>query len=144
MIFFVIAFSYQGSMADSLDPPLEPLRRTTSENLQAASERLLLPVRIPKRRTSSRKNSLVRRSPRESNSPINIPNRLLDTNDGILSPRRQIMCVGNYDLGRTIGSGQFGKVKIATHVITGETVSFLISYYLHCILLFFFKKKRLL
>jgi hypothetical protein len=32
------------------------------------------------------------------------------------------MCVGNYDLGRTIGRGQFGKVKIATHVLTGEKV----------------------
>ena len=34
-----------------------------------------------------------------------------------------IRCVGNYDLGRTIGKGRFGKVKLATHVLTGATVS---------------------
>lgn len=40
----------------------------------------------------------------------------------------RIRCVGNYDLGRTIGKGQFGKVKLATHVLTGETVNF---FYIH-------------
>jgi len=32
-------------------------------------------------------------------------------------------CVGNYDLGKTIGNGKFGKVKIGTHVLTGEKVA---------------------
>eukprot|EP01102_Stenamoeba_stenopodia_P007388 TRINITY_DN206_c0_g8_i1.p1 TRINITY_DN206_c0_g8~~TRINITY_DN206_c0_g8_i1.p1 ORF type:complete len:898 (-),score=181.60 TRINITY_DN206_c0_g8_i1:97-2790(-) len=36
---------------------------------------------------------------------------------------RRIKVVGNYDLGRTIGKGQFGKVKIARHVLTGEKVA---------------------
>lgn len=40
-----------------------------------------------------------------------------------ITPPIQIRCVGNYDLGRTIGKGQFGKVKLATHVLTGETVN---------------------
>ena len=35
---------------------------------------------------------------------------------------RAIQCVGNYDLGKTIGKGQFGKVKVARHVLTGEQV----------------------
>jgi hypothetical protein len=41
---------------------------------------------------------------------------------GGFSPRR-IQCVGNYDLGKTLGRGQFGKVKLARHVITGEKVA---------------------
>lgn len=45
-----------------------------------------------------------------------------------LSPRsslpqhRRIQCIGHYDLDKTIGQGQFGKVKLATHVLTGERV----------------------
>ena len=38
--------------------------------------------------------------------------------------QKRIQCVGNYDLGRTIGSGQFGKVKLAEHVLTREKVFF--------------------
>lgn len=37
-------------------------------------------------------------------------------------PGRRVKVIGNYDLGRTIGKGQFGKVKIARHVLTGEKV----------------------
>lgn len=58
----------------------------------------------------------------------------------LLSPRR-VQCVGQYDLGKTIGSGagradgagapdlafvhagQFGKVKLATHVLTKAKVA---------------------
>lgn len=49
-----------------------------------------------------------------------------------LSPRkpRQVMCVGNYDLKQTIGKGQFGKVKLAKHVLTKEPVCILsLSWY---------------
>lgn len=38
-------------------------------------------------------------------------------------PRRQI--VGQYMIGKTIGEGTFGKVKLAVHIPTGEKVSFL-------------------
>lgn len=37
---------------------------------------------------------------------------------------RQVQCVGNYDLGKTVGRGRFGKVKLATHVLTGQKVSY--------------------
>ena len=39
-------------------------------------------------------------------------------------PMQSIQCVGNYDLGKTLGHGQFGKVKLAEHVLTGEKVNF--------------------
>lgn len=35
-------------------------------------------------------------------------------------PRRQI--VGQYMIGKTIGEGTFGKVKLAVHIPTGEKV----------------------
>lgn len=31
--------------------------------------------------------------------------------------------IGNYILGKTIGEGTFGKVKLATHTLTGEKVA---------------------
>lgn len=32
-------------------------------------------------------------------------------------------CIGSYRLGRTIGSGTFGKVKLATHTFSGQPVA---------------------
>ena len=32
--------------------------------------------------------------------------------------------VGHYILGKTLGEGTFGKVKLGTHILTGEKVSF--------------------
>lgn len=37
--------------------------------------------------------------------------------------QEQKSLVGLYDLGDTIGTGGFGKVKLATHILTGETVA---------------------
>ena len=54
---------------------------------------------------------------RSSISPIHSPNLM----SPLTSPRT-VMCVGNYDLGETIGRGRFGKVKLATHVLTKENV----------------------
>ena len=34
-------------------------------------------------------------------------------------------CIGDFSLGKTIGEGNFGKVKIGMHSITGEKVIFL-------------------
>jgi 5'-AMP-activated protein kinase catalytic alpha subunit len=31
--------------------------------------------------------------------------------------------VGHYILGKTLGEGTFGKVKLGTHILTGEKVS---------------------
>lgn len=31
--------------------------------------------------------------------------------------------VGNYNLGKTIGEGTFGMVKLGTHTLTGELVA---------------------
>jgi hypothetical protein len=36
--------------------------------------------------------------------------------------------VGHYILGKSLGEGTFGKVKLGTHVLTGEKVSCLCSY----------------
>ena len=35
--------------------------------------------------------------------------------------------VGHYILGKTLGEGTFGKVKLGTHILTGEKVNFQIS-----------------
>ncbi|CAD8170671.1 unnamed protein product [Paramecium pentaurelia] len=32
-------------------------------------------------------------------------------------------CIGNYKFGKTIGSGTFGKVKLAVHIPTQQTVA---------------------
>ena len=37
--------------------------------------------------------------------------------------RKSSKCIGNYILGKTIGQGTFGKVKIGLHMITGEKVA---------------------
>ena len=46
-----------------------------------------------------------------------------------LSPRSQFQVVGNYDILKTIGKGQFGKVKLAKHVLTNDLVCFEFFYY---------------
>ena len=48
-----------------------------------------------------------------------------------------IRVVGNYDIGRTIGKGKFGTVKIATHVLTQDTVSFLFFFFFFIVQYFF-------
>lgn len=37
-------------------------------------------------------------------------------------PIDQLVCVGNYELEKTIGTGNFAVVKLATHVITKSKV----------------------
>eukprot|EP01097_Dermamoeba_algensis_P011869 TRINITY_DN9355_c0_g1_i1.p1 TRINITY_DN9355_c0_g1~~TRINITY_DN9355_c0_g1_i1.p1 ORF type:complete len:285 (+),score=53.52 TRINITY_DN9355_c0_g1_i1:105-959(+) len=37
--------------------------------------------------------------------------------------KEAVQCVGNYDLGKTLGAGKFSKVKIGTHIITGQKVA---------------------
>lgn len=37
-------------------------------------------------------------------------------------PIDQLVCVGNYELEKTIGTGNFAVVKLATHVITRSKV----------------------
>ena len=32
-------------------------------------------------------------------------------------------CIGQYNIGRTIGKGTFGKVKLGTHILTEEKVA---------------------
>ena len=36
---------------------------------------------------------------------------------------RTVSRIGNYELGKTLGKGTFGKVKEATHITTGEKVA---------------------
>jgi len=37
-----------------------------------------------------------------------------------LSGSRRLTSAGHYILGKTIGEGTFGKVKLGTHILTGE------------------------
>ena len=40
--------------------------------------------------------------------------------------------IGNYILGKTIGKGTFGKVKLGTHILTGEKLNIIATeYYLY-------------
>ena len=34
-----------------------------------------------------------------------------------------VKCIGQYNIGRTIGKGTFGKVKLGTHILTEEKVA---------------------
>eukprot|EP01103_Thecamoeba_quadrilineata_P008131 TRINITY_DN17908_c0_g1_i1.p1 TRINITY_DN17908_c0_g1~~TRINITY_DN17908_c0_g1_i1.p1 ORF type:complete len:887 (+),score=156.99 TRINITY_DN17908_c0_g1_i1:106-2766(+) len=45
------------------------------------------------------------------------------TNNTSTQNSSYIRTIGNYDVGKTIGKGQFGKVKIAHHILTGEEVA---------------------
>jgi 5'-AMP-activated protein kinase catalytic alpha subunit len=40
--------------------------------------------------------------------------------------------VGHYILGKTLGEGTFGKVKLGTHILTGEKVSIIAIHKLIC------------
>jgi serine/threonine protein kinase len=40
-----------------------------------------------------------------------------------MNDQTRLQCVGNYDVGKTIGQGQFGKVKLGRHVLTRELVA---------------------
>lgn len=44
----------------------------------------------------------------------------------------QSLAIGQFILGKTIGKGTFGKVKLGTHIITGEKVLIYIYIYLGC------------
>ena len=46
------------------------------------------------------------------------------SNDAIKLTTKQKKTIGNYILGKTLGKGSFGKVKLGTHIITGEKVAF--------------------
>lgn len=57
----------------------------------------------------------------------NSSNRSAVPRSGEEAERRQI--VGQYMIGKTIGEGTFGKVKLAAHMPTGEKVNSLFSLY---------------
>lgn len=61
-----------------------------------------------------------RPSHRNSNAKPNIRPSLRSQIQGDQPEKRQI--VGQYMLGKTIGEGTFGKVKLAVHIPTGEKV----------------------
>lgn len=60
--------------------------------------------------------------PTVSSRPNSRAQQLLDQQQ-MLAEKRQI--VGQYMLGKTIGEGTFGKVKLAAHMPTGEKVMIL-------------------
>jgi hypothetical protein len=45
--------------------------------------------------------------------------------------RQHRRLIGNYQLGKTLGAGSMGKVKLAQHVITGKKVSFFSNVYIY-------------
>lgn len=52
-------------------------------------------------------------------------------------PIDQLVCVGNYELEKTIGTGNFAVVKLATHVITKTKVRiYLVSLRISVVLVF--------
>lgn len=57
-------------------------------------------------------------------APTKPPSNPIHEQSPIFGNQEKIRCVGNYDIGRTIGKGKFGTVKIATHVLTGDVVWF--------------------
>ncbi len=59
--------------------------------------------------------------PTASSRPSSRAQQLLEQQQA-LAEKRQI--VGQYMLGKTIGEGTFGKVKLAAHMPTGEKVRF--------------------
>jgi len=56
-------------------------------------------------------------------APTKPPSNPIHEQSPIFGNQEKIRCVGNYDIGRTIGKGKFGTVKIATHVLTGDVVA---------------------
>ena len=65
------------------------------------------------------------------NKYINSNNNPINNNNNILSNSYKIKknsfnleeSIGNFLIGKTLGKGTFGKVKIGTHKITGEKVA---------------------
>lgn len=118
----------------NLDVTFQKATRSRSEQLNPSqkpsisiSPNITLRNKTPRRPINSTGIAELRRRRRNQLENMTSPRKTiipkLKETSSPLSPRTQIMCVGNYDLGKTIGRGQFGKVKQATHVLTGEIVS---------------------
>ena len=69
-------------------------------------------------------NSISIRAPSSSNQRSEA-NR--STADRDSSKQNGTNAVGHYILGKAVGEGTFGKVKLGTHVLTGEKVSKIIT-----------------
>ena len=115
-------------MEGSGNPPLTRATRSTSEQINTKiRERAQTTRELNRRSINSMGIAELRRRRRSQlensgTGPLPVNSLLPPSEETSPTTPRQIMCVGNYDLGRTIGRGKFGKVKIATHVLTGETV----------------------
>jgi serine/threonine protein kinase KIN1/2 len=68
-------------------------------------------------RPSSRNNSGS-----GSSKPVTNSRAISSSNNGSSSQQEKRKIVGQYMLGKTIGEGTFGKVKLAIHIPTGEKV----------------------
>ena len=69
----------------------------------------------------------------ESNDQLMTPKRAthlvsdLDKRDNLaapamVAPQKKSRSIGHYIIGKNIGEGTFGKVKLGTHILTGEKV----------------------
>ena len=66
----------------------------------------------------------VQSSQRQSSAKPNNPSRTQSRGGtATANPKQDGKMVGQYMLGKTVGEGTFGKVKIATHIPTGEKVA---------------------
>lgn len=53
--------------------------------------------------------------------------------------KKRVLHVGSYEVGKTLGNGSFGKVKLGTNVFTKEKVMDFISHFFSCGLLMSFQ-----
>ncbi len=71
----------------------------------------------------SKSSNGTRPSSRTGKPPSNVSSRPSSKGMSNNNPQEKRQIVGQYMLGKTIGEGTFGKVKLAIHIPTGEKVN---------------------
>lgn len=123
-------------------PTSPPVARSAS---QARDQLQPLPSAVPRTGASSRPRpvsmppqpynttAVAAPPPSEKERPVEEPPRQRTHRDGSTSKSRSSnRILGDYTLSKTLGAGSMGKVKLATHNITGEKVSITAHVYSMC------------